>query len=345
MSNKNPHVYCSFQDAPEHTFPGHPESPRRVQPLRQWLQSPPYPEIKWLNHNPATEAEVLRVHHPALLKFLQEESRFGPHEFEPSPSYMTPTSYQAALGAAGATLAVSRQILAEGTGGGFAIVRPPGHHAEPDESMGFCLLNNIAIAAADAVASGLNRVAIVDIDAHHGNGTEVAFWNIPEVGFLSTHEQGLYPGTGKLNAVPHAPNRIINLPMPRHSGNTAFLQVFSQVVEPWLLGFQPEMIFVSAGFDAHFTDQLTTLTLDTTGYFLIAQSLVRMADALCQGRLIFVLEGGYDPLALKDNIGACLAAMGAHNDFDDHYGSGPDPNVDVNPLIDQIINQHHIQEI
>ncbi len=282
------------------------------------------------------------VHDQALLAFLRAECQKGAHEFEPSPSYVTGDSYQAALGAVGATLAVSRKILAEGTGHGFAIVRPPGHHAERDASMGFCLLNNIAVAAADAIASGLERVAIVDIDAHHGNGTQAIFWDTPEVGYLSTHERDMFPGSGRINSAAHARGRILNIPLPSFAGNQAFFRVFDQVVLPWLEAFQPEMIFVSAGFDAHFSDPLTTLTLNTQGYYQLTRKLVSSAKALCDGRLMFVLEGGYDPLALADNVQACLAALAGHEDFPDHYGEAPGVCPEVDQLLDQLTQIHHL---
>ncbi len=287
------------------------------------MHTPPYPEMVWLDYEPANEADIRLAHPQHTLDFIKDACQRGPHEFEPSPTYVTKTSYQAALGAAGATLAVSRRILAEGRGHGFAIVRPPGHHAEPDRPMGFCLLNNIAIAAADAVASGLSRVAIIDFDAHHGNGTEAAFWGTPQVGFLSTHEMNLYPGSGSLESAPHARGRIINIPLPGFSNTTAFLSLFEQVAKPWLHNFGAEMLLVSAGYDAHFSDPLTTLMLDTSGFYQIAAMLVALAEEFCQDRILFVLEGGYDPQALSDNVQACLAALCDRSDFPDHFGRSP----------------------
>jgi len=344
MKQKQQKVYCTLHDAPRHQYRLHPEAPRRIQSLVSWVDSPPYPEVEWLNYEPAKEGEIALVHEISLLTNLRDESLLGPHEFEPSPSYVTEDSYQAALGAVGATLAVSQRILTEGTGRGFAIVRPPGHHAEPDASMGFCLLNNIAVAAANAVASGLGKVAIIDFDAHHGNGTQAAFWDTPQVGYLSTHETNIYPGSGRILDAPHARGRIINIPLPAFSSNKVFIQVFEQVVIPWLSAFQPEMILVSAGFDAHFSDPLTTLSLDTTTFYLITKMLLQAADEICDGRIIYVLEGGYDPTALKDNIQACLAAMSDHNKFEDHYGSAPEHRINAAKLIENLKIEHQIEE-
>ena len=210
--------------------------------------------------------------------------------------------------------------------------------------MGFCLLNNIAIAAADAVASGVSPVAIVDFDAHHGNGTQAAFTETQAVSYLSMHEGDIYPGTGAMTSAPQARGRIVNIPMPAFSGNKAFQQVLDQIVIPILEKQKPEMIYVSAGFDAHFSDPLTTLTLDTKGYFMLAERLMKVADAVSGGRIMFVLEGGYDPIAVKDNIQACLAAMSGHTDYPDHYGKAPAVASEMDSLIDDLREMHAIKE-
>lgn len=344
MDHNNHHVYCTFQDAPEHAYPGHPESPHRLSLMRDWLHTPPYPEMDWLDFEPASEVDILLVHPRQTLDFIKTACQRGAHEFEPSPSYVTDHSYRAALGAAGATLAVSRRILAEGHGRGFAIVRPPGHHAEPDRPMGFCLLNNVAIAVADAVASGLSRVAIIDFDAHHGNGTEAAFWHTPEVGFLSTHEMNIYPGSGSLDSASHACSRIINIPLPAFSHTSALLTLFDRVTGPWLQSFNAEMLLISAGFDAHFSDPLTTLMVDTNGFYQIAKMLTALADEFCQNRILFVLEGGYDPGAVRDNVQACLAALCGRSDYPDHFGPSPRGRSQVESLVEKLQTHHQLRE-
>lgn len=336
-------VYCTFYDAPEHAFPGHPESPQRLQHVKSWLQNPPYPEMVWLNFMPALASDVLRVHNAKILQTLQAASRRGSHEIDSAPTYVTEASYHAALMAAGATQTVSRHILSEGCGRGFAIVRPPGHHAEADRPMGFCLLNNLAIAAADAVAHGLGKVAIIDLDAHHGNGIEAIFLHHPGVGYLSLHEEYLYPGSGHLNSTPHAQGRIINVPMPSFANPAAYLGVFQQVVKPWLMGFGAEMLFISAGFDAHFSDPLTSTTLDTDSFYQISKILVELADDYCQSRILFGLEGGYDAQALQDNIQACLVALCERSTYPDHYGPSPG-HPSGSPDIEKIIALHQLRK-
>lgn len=345
MEDVKSEVYWTFQSAPFHQFQGHPESPLRMKWMDGWQDSPPYPEIRRLDFSPAEISDVMLVHRLSLIEELKAECAAGPHEFEPAPTYVSGESWSAALGAAGATLAVSRKILADGEGRGFAIVRPPGHHAGSDHAMGFCLLNNVAIAAADAVASGMSKVAVFDFDAHHGNGTESIFWETPEVAYCSTHESGSYPGTGSIESAPHARGRIVDIPLPPFSGNKTFHRVVDSIVEPWLKVFQPEMLFVSAGFDAHFSDPLTTLGMDTGGFYALVQKLYQLAAAYCQNRIMFVLEGGYDPLALSDNIQAALAALCGHWDYPDHYGKGPDVHLDIEPLIENVRRFHHLEEI
>ncbi|QRN84161.1 histone deacetylase [Chloroflexota bacterium] len=342
MDEKQNQVFYTYQAAPEHSYPGHPESPERFRVFEDWLRDSSFPGMQQLNYQPATLGDLVLGHTQRMLEALQEECRFGAHEIEHAPTYVTPASFQAALGAAGATLAVSRKVINEDGGMGFAIVRPPGHHAAREQAMGFCLFNNLAIAAADAVISGVGKVAIFDFDAHHGNGIEDIFWNTEQVGYCSIHEQGLYPGTGEIEAAPHAPGRLINLPVPAFSGTKVFEQLFDQVVTPWLEAFQPDMLFVAAGYDAHFSDPLTSLTMNTQGFFNITQKLVDLADRLTGGKMVLALEGGYDALALSDNLQASLAALCGEDEYSDHYGKGPDQSRTIAPLIETVRKNHNL---
>jgi len=295
-----------------------------------------------LDYHSADEAEVGFVHHPTLLDLIKEESHKGTHDIEPAPTYVTHQSYTAAMDAVGATLRVSRKIIELGHGKGFAIVRPPGHHAVTDAAMGFCLFNNLAIAVADAIISGIKRIAIVDFDAHHGNGTQAIFWNTDNVGYLSTHEADAYPGTGRLSLTPHAPGRVINIPVPAFSGKQVFEPILDEIILPWLTKFKPDMVFVSAGYDGHFSDPLTTLTLDTAFYYGLTKKLVAWTDSHCDGRLMYVLEGGYDPIALKNNIQASLAAMCGHHAYEDRYGEKMGPISGAKGIINQITKLHNL---
>jgi acetoin utilization deacetylase AcuC-like enzyme len=175
--------------------------------------------------------------------------------------------------------------------------------------MGFCLFNNVAIAAQEALASGLERVLVVDYDAHHGNGTEAAFWNEPRAGYFSTHQENIYPGSGFLKGAPHAKGRIADFPLPAYSGDQDFAQIFDLALAPLVKAFKPGLILVSAGFDAHWSDPLTSLGLSTAGYYTISKKLVELAGETCGGKIVFVLEGGYDPQNVANGVQAVFAAL------------------------------------
>jgi acetoin utilization deacetylase AcuC-like enzyme len=188
--------------------------------------------------------------------------------------------------------------------------------------MGFCLLNNVAVAACDAMAASRlhsQRVAIVDYDAHHGNGTQAAFLDDPRVAYLSTHQWGIYPGSGRATEAPDARQRIVNIPLPARAGDRVFEHVAGALMEPFIRSFRPDLMLVSAGFDAHWNDPITTLGLSTAGFFMLSKRLVDLAAQYCAGRIVFVLEGGYDPTNLANGAAAVFAAL---------LGSAHGPDVD-----------------
>jgi len=252
---------------------------------------------------------VGRAHSAQMLEQLQADCLKGPGIIDPAPTYVTVQSYQAALLAAGASLAITRAAIQNKATNGFAIVRPPGHHAEPERAMGFCLLNNAAIAALDALEQGVERVMVVDYDAHHGNGTQQALLNNPRAGYFSTHQENIYPGSGWLEDAPAARGRIANFPLPAYSGDQDFALIFEECLAPLLKAFKPGLLIVSAGFDAHWTDPLTSLGLSTPGYYAISKKLVDLALELCNGKIVFILEGGYDPRNVANGVQAVFAAL------------------------------------
>ena len=287
----------------------------------------------------ATMDEVLRIHAGGMLKSLAEACGRGDTIIDPAPTYVTSQSLTSALRAAGGAIDCVRQVWRGDATAGFAIVRPPGHHAEPHRSMGFCLLNNIAIAAADSLAQGAQRVAIVDFDAHHGNGTQAAFEAEARVAFLSMHQWGIYPGTGWYEEAPHARARIVNVPLPAMSGDKTYEHVGDSVLTPWIDGFRPELILVSAGFDAHWNDPITTLGLTESGFHALSRRLVQLAGEYCQGRIVFVLEGGYEALNVARGAMGVFAAL-----TDSAFEAQADicPYMDPEPLelIQRIRNLH-----
>jgi acetoin utilization deacetylase AcuC-like enzyme len=174
--------------------------------------------------------------------------------------------------------------------------------------MGFCIFNNVAIAARSALANGMERVAIIDYDAHHGNGTQAAFLNEERVAFVSAHQWGIYPGTGWIEDAPQAKKRIVNVPLPAYAGDKVYQQVAEKIFVPFIASFKPQMIFVSVGFDAHWSDPLTRLGLSTAGYLMLAKKVMGLAEEYCDGRIIFVLEGGYDPTNVANGAEAVFVA-------------------------------------
>lgn len=292
-------------DAPGHVWEGHEERPERLA-LVQWPAFAARIEAR-----PALAEEIARVHTPALIAALERAcQQQAPAIVDYAPTFITPTSYEDALLAAGGLLTVTRAVLDGSATNGFAVVRPPGHHAEPDAPMGFCIFNNVAVAARDALARGLDRVLIVDFDAHHGNGTQAAFLREERVAYISTHQENIYPGSGRLiEEFAHARGRIANLPMPERAGDGCLAALTEGVIAPLARAFRPQLMLVSAGFDPHWQDPLTELGMTTAGFYAISHALVELAGELCAGKIVFALEGGYHPLRVAQGIAAVFAAL------------------------------------
>ncbi|MFH2104016.1 MAG: histone deacetylase [Chloroflexota bacterium] len=325
--------------SPGHIYPGHPEDPGRLSLLGDWESKPYANSLQRIEPEAANVEQITAVHAPQMVAALRSACQRGPGIIDYAPTYVTQTSFDDALLAAGSSLACTRRILEGQARNGFAIVRPPGHHAEPGAPMGFCLFNNIAIAAKAALAHGLERVLIVDFDAHHGNGTEAAFLVDERVAYFSTHQEYIYPGTGGLQSVASARGRIVNLPLPSRSGDAAFAIIAEEVLLPFVNRFQPEMIFVSAGFDSHWDDPLTSLGLSSTGFYQFSMQLVELARRHCAGKLLFALEGGYNPANIAAGIDAVMSALtGAeHIPADD---PSPHGEPDIRSRLDTLRDWH-----
>lgn len=291
---------------------------------------------------PASVEQAARVHQVELVKAIEEVCKEGPGIIDHAPTYITQTSYQDALLAAGGVVACARAVANGDVKNAFAIVRPPGHHAEPDRVMGFCILNNIAIAARDALENGFQRVMVIDYDAHHGNGTQAAFLNEERVGFISTHQWGIYPGTGRVEDAPHAKRRLVNVPLHSHAGDETYARVSDEIFRPMVEAFRPQMLFISAGFDAHWNDPITSLGLSTRGYYEMSKKLVGMADEYCGGRIVFVLEGGYDPRNVAYGAGAVFDALTGSQLKKDANDPSPYADVDHESRIHEILKWHGI---
>ena len=329
----------TFVASPNHIYPDHPERPARLEVLEPRLKSF---DAEFIDTIPATREEIAAVHHPQLVSSLEKVCREqAPGIIDYAPTYVTPSSFDDALLAAGGVTTCSRTVLQGDANNAFAIVRPPGHHAEPDRAMGFCLFNNVAIAARDALGHGLERVAIIDYDAHHGNGTQAAFLREERVAFLSTHlfQPMFYPGTGWIEDAPQAKKRIVNVPLPARAGDHVYEQVADRIFVPFVESFKPQMIFVSVGFDAHWSDPITMLGLSTSGYFMLAKKVLALADQYCRGKIVFVLEGGYDPTNVANGAEAVFLAANGKGESE---ANDPNPHKepDCESRIEEIRRWH-----
>ncbi|MEW5960123.1 MAG: histone deacetylase [Chloroflexota bacterium] len=321
----------------KHNLPAHPENANRLTAVLDYLtRHELLPQLQAVPSRPATPAELTRSHHPRHIQRVEETCRNGGGMLDPD-TYTNEYSYEAAVRAVGGLVELATAVIAGKLDNGFALVRPPGHHATYSRAMGFCLFGNIAIAARSArFDQGLARVAIVDFDVHHGNGTQAILDEDPTVMFVSSHQYPYYPGTGALGDIGQGEARgsKVNLPLSPGVGDNGFKQLYGQVVFPLLRRFQPELILVSAGFDAHWDDPLASLGLSLTGYHWLCRGLVDLAAEICEGRIVFVLEGGYNLKVLAPGVGNAFRVLLGRDDIDDPLGPSPwpEPGVSVSLL-------------
>ncbi len=288
--------------------PGHPEHPGRLQAVLDALAELP------LDRRQAPEAtieQLTRVHPRAYVEALAPafaDAAEALVRLDPD-TFLSAASQEASYRAAGAVVAAVDAVLGDQDDMAFCAVRPPGHHAEPIAAMGFCIFNNVAVGALHALdAHGLSRVAVVDFDVHHGNGTQTVAEKEARLFFASTHQAPLYPGTGEASETGIVHN-VVNAPLPPGAGSAAWRHAMETRVLPALDAFAPEMIFVSAGFDAHKADPLAQMELETEDFAWVARRLREAALQHCRGKLVSTLEGGYDLGALAGSAAAFLAAL------------------------------------
>lgn len=287
---------------------GHPESPARLRAVLDGLDDPCFARVQRVEAPRATREQLLRVHDAQYVDgIFANAPASGSMRLDPD-TVMSPGSLEAALRAAGAVCAAIDAVMRNETPRAFCAVRPPGHHATRDTAMGFCLFNSIAVGAAHAFdMHGLQRVAIVDFDVHHGNGTQAIFESDPRVLYVSSHQMPLYPGTGA--ASERGMGNVVNAPLPLNAGSTEFREAWNEILLPAIDAFGPQLLLVSAGFDAHRLDPLAQLQLETGDYAWITRRLRELADRHAHGRMISALEGGYDLQALRESAAAHFAAM------------------------------------
>jgi acetoin utilization deacetylase AcuC-like enzyme len=253
--------------------------------------------------------DLARVHDPAYLESLDELRGQSGHI--DSDTYVAPRSVEAAHFAAGGAVSLVDKLIDSDVPRGVALLRPPGHHARPGQAMGFCLINNIAVAAAHAVARGLERVLVVDWDVHHGNGTQEMFWRSPNVLYMSLHQFPFYPGTGAAGETGEGDGRgfTLNVPLSGGSGDDVYRAAFDQALLPVAAEFAPELVLVSAGFDASIRDPLAQMRLGSSAFGWMGQALRRVADTSAKGRIALVLEGGYDLVGLESGLASAIAGV------------------------------------
>jgi acetoin utilization deacetylase AcuC-like enzyme len=287
--------------------PGHPESPARLAAVLQALQDERFSTLDRRQAPQATREQLARVHRSELIDSVFAAAPTEGYVRLDADTAMSPDSLEAALRSAGAVCAAVDAAIDGDAPRSFCAVRPPGHHATRATAMGFCLFNSIAVGAAQALARGVERVAIVDFDVHHGNGTQDIFWTQPRVLYASTHQSPLYPGTGAPDET--GVGNIVNAPLPASANSDAFRAACQQIVLPALKRFRPELLMISAGFDAHYLDPLANLNLGHEDFAWITRELVEIAQNYASGRVVSSLEGGYSLTALRDSTAAHVAAL------------------------------------
>ena len=292
------------------TGPHHPERPDRLKAVLHALEAPAFVDLDRLEAPAATREQIERVHRPAQVDgVLQSIPQSGLANID-ADTAVSPRSAVAAFHAAGALCAAVDAVVEGAAPNAFCAVRPPGHHAEPSRAMGFCLFNSVAVGAMQArMAHGLERVAVVDVDVHHGNGTQAFAWDDPNFFYASTHQMPLYPGSGGVTE--RGVGNIVNVPLQPGADGKIFRAVVSETVIPALRRFAPEIVMISAGFDAHARDPLANLNLVAEDYAWVTRELMAVAEDVAEGRVVSCLEGGYDLDALAESAAAhVLALMG-----------------------------------
>ncbi|MFO1372640.1 MAG: histone deacetylase family protein [Candidatus Competibacteraceae bacterium] len=287
---------------------GHPECSTRLTAILSTLKTPPFAALEWREAPSATVEQLTRIHTAAHVERIFARIPKQGYGAIDGDTTLSPQSGEAALRAAGAVCAAVDAVLTGAADNAFCAIRPPGHHAEPHQAMGFCLFNNIAIGAAHArAAHGLERVAVIDFDVHHGNGTQAAFETDPAYLYISTHQAYIYPGTGRRNE--RGVGNIVNVPLLANSGSADLRHAWEYDIKPALQDFQPQLLLISAGFDAHHMDPLAELNFSEDDYAWITREIAVIAAKYSEGRIVSALEGGYNLPALAASVAAHIKVL------------------------------------
>jgi acetoin utilization deacetylase AcuC-like enzyme len=343
----------------EHDRRGHPETAERLRAVMRLLRErSALDELRELPFNAASFDELTTLHAPSYVSRIYAASERGGGALNPD-TYVNASTFAAAAMAVGASMAAADAVVKGVVPRAFALVRPPGHHAFADHGEGFCLFNNIAFAAKhalgeitgghdyawspSAVRNHRNalpeRVMILDFDVHHGNGTQAIFYDDPRVLYVSLHEYGwIYPGTGGADELGrgHGRGATVNIPLPPGAGDFGYARAFDEIVVPAARRFKPNLLLVSAGYDAHWRDPLAQMQVSLPGFARMVRVCCELSEQLCGGRLVFVLEGGYDLEALSFGVLNTLRQLQGRNDIEDPLGPAPNDEAPVDGLIEQL---------
>ncbi len=333
----------------EHELPGHPESPERMRAVWHRLEATGIADrMLRMTPTPASDEAILRAHTPGYLELLQRVSRDHPQQIVmlDQDTWLAPGSLEVARLSAGACLQAVDAVLTGEADNALVVARPPGHHACPDVAMGFCLFGNIAMAALHACAvHDLERVLIVDVDVHHGNGSQDILYRDGRVGFFSIHQSPLYPGTGAAVETGAGPGKgaTVNIPLRAGHGDASYRALFASLLWPLTRRWRPQLVLVSLGFDAHHADPLANMRLTLAGYDWMGRELLALAQDLCDGRVVFVLEGGYQVEVLSHGVQNVAQRLLGDDQFSDPFdNSNLRTRSDALDVIERIRHIHAI---
>ncbi len=327
----------------KHTKQGHPESAQRLVAIMKELETTGLLEkLEKIPSRAATPFELESIHAASYISQVHALSEAGGGYLD-MDTYVTPHTYEAAAVAAGSTVDLTKAVLDGEVDNGFALVRPPGHHALNFQGMGFCVFNNVMLAARYAQEKrDIERVAIVDFDVHHGNGSQPMSESDASILYISTHQYPFYPGTGGMEEIGKGSGKgyTVNLPLRVGVGDDGFMALYNEVMLPMLERFHPQLLLVSAGYDAHWDDPLAGIGLSLMGYTWLSQALVQAAETLCEGNIVFVLEGGYNLPVLRVGVANTFRALLGQHDFEDPVGPSPFEKPDMRDYLAKVKQIH-----
>ena len=331
----------------EHDTGQHVENAKRLEATISHLEGTGLTQqLTPIRPRAASVEELSLVHDEQYISHIRDVAQKGGGWLDVD-TVVSSNSYEAALYAAGGIIGATEAVMNGEVGSALALVRPPGHHATYEQAMGFCLFNNVAVATKCALADyELERILIVDFDVHHGNGTQAAFYDNHHVLYISTHQYPFYPGTGSIEETGSgtAEGTTINIPLPAGSGDTEYLEVFEQIIVPAAIRFKPQLILVSAGYDTHWADELALMQVSVTGFAQMVKIIKGLGDELCDGRLVFSLEGGYNLEALAASVKATFDMLLGNTAIEDRLGQSPRSfeAPSIAPLIKKIKEIHKL---